>query len=391
MKWADSRDFWDTDEVDRKSLECDWKRAIDCGVGRYIEKLEDMGDDDYNVNEVQETFDVLWEFHDLIYVMFDYYAAMGTSDDVTHMQMNSFSMFVGDCEFTDKNSEFCKTTHFDQLFIAVDCSGAGGKTDEKYNRKKALNRQEFLHCLVKIACMRYVMPGEIVDVSDAVHHMFCADIEPALDPNIFVEANDFRRTYTYHEAADMALRKHETSLRLIFERTCKLRGQNAAKGITNKLVSMETWKEMCRIFELVDLDLTERDTTLAFVWSRMRAIDEQSDKGRIKLMWLSFEDFLEALCRLCVCKAWPTQEELQAAEIESVGEYLRQLKSNQPEVYADLLSKRNVRWGAEPLQSMPLCIDHLCSLLIVTCQQGNGNGQALTEKEVAAFMPVQSS
>ena len=37
---------------------------------------------------------------------------------------------------------------------------AGGKTDEKHNRKKALNRQEFMQSIVKMACMRYVMPGE---------------------------------------------------------------------------------------------------------------------------------------------------------------------------------------------------------------------------------------
>ena len=57
-----------------------------------------------------------------------------------------------------------------RLFVTVDASN-GKAGDEKYNRKKALNRQEFLQCIVHMACMRYVQPGEVVDVSDAVHYL----------------------------------------------------------------------------------------------------------------------------------------------------------------------------------------------------------------------------
>ena len=66
---------------------------------------------------------------------------MGASDDVTHIGPNAFSQFANDCQLIDKRSEWCKATHFDQLFIAVDASSSGGKTNEKHNRKKALNRR----------------------------------------------------------------------------------------------------------------------------------------------------------------------------------------------------------------------------------------------------------
>lgn len=78
-------------------------------------------------------------------------------------------------------------------WMQVDASGAGGKTEEKYNKKKGLNRQEFLQCLVKIACMRYVQSGEIIDVSDAAHRLFRVDIEPRLDSRVFIEGNEFRK------------------------------------------------------------------------------------------------------------------------------------------------------------------------------------------------------
>ena len=393
VKWADSKDFWDTEELERKVFDCDWARSMQCGIGRYIYRMDDKGapdggDDD---DEVDEVVDALWEFHDLVYLIFDYYAATGASDDFTHMTMNSFMQFATDCGFVDKNSQFCKTTHFDQLFISVDSSGIGGKTDEKFNRKKALNRQEFLQCLVKISVMRYVQPGLIIDVSEATHRMLVQDIEPSLDPTIFLEANEFRTKHTYTEEVDDVLRKHEVSLRLIYERACKLRGTAASKGIANKLVSFDCWKDVSRIFTIVADDLTERDCTLAFVWSRMRVIDEQSDIGRIKLTHLSFEDFLEALCRCSVCKAWPTREEMEAAESANAGVHLLNLQRDDPVAYDKLLEERNVAWGATPRQRVSYCVEHFCSYLIAICQLGKGdapyNGVGpLTEKEVNAFM-----
>jgi len=389
VKWADSRDFWDTDDVEKKMFERDWGRAVACGIGRYILRLDDEEDDTVDgVDEVKETVDVLWEFHDLIYVIFDYYAATALSDDFTHLTMNAFAMFVNDCQFADKHSQFCKSTHFDQLFIAVDASGSGGKTDEKSNRKKALNRQEFIQCLVKIACMRYVSPGVVVDVSEAVHRMFSHDIDPQLDPKIFVEGNDFRRKYAYIEEVDVVLRKHEDSLRLIFERACRMRGQNAARGIANKLVSFECWRDVCRLFNLVDVDLTERDATLAFVWSRMRVVDEQADRGRIQLTHLSFEDFLEALCRCSVCKAWPTRDQIEKAETGNAGVHLFNMKRDEPDEYLDLMEKRAVPWGGEPLQHISACVNHICWLLIVMCQQGVAGDGRLSEKEVNTFLKV---
>jgi len=385
-KWADSRTFWDTDDVERKMFDHDWRRALDCGIGRYILRMDD--DDEPGVDEVQETYDVLWEFHDLINAIFDYYAATSASDDITHMTMNAFTMFVTDCGFADNKSQYCKSTHFDQLFIAVDSSNAGGKTDEKYNRKKALNRQEFIQCLVKIAIMRYVMPAILPDVSEAVHRMLSVDIEPHLDPLIFVEGNDFRDRHTYNEECDSVLRKHEASLRLIYERSCKLRGQSAAKGIANKLVDYDTWKDICRLFELVDVDLTERDATLAFVWSRMRVIDEQSSHGRIQLTYLSFEDFLEAICRCAACKAWPTRDEIEAAETGNAGVHMYNLRRDNPEEYAAWLHTRNIPWGHLPKQHMSLCVDNMCWHLVVMCQQGKHGEPTLSDKEVNAFMPL---
>ena len=76
--------------------------------------------------------------------------------------------------------------------------------------------------------------------------------------------------------------------------------------------------------------------------SRMRVVDEQDPRGRIMLTHLSFEDFLEALCRCATCKAWPTRDEVEAAGESSTGDYLRSLKVDDPEAYTKLLSTRAV-------------------------------------------------
>ena len=136
------------------------------------------------------------------------YASLGASDDITQVRNNAFSQFVAECKLADKHSTHCKPTHFDQLFVAVDASNANGKTDERYNAKKALNRQEWLQCLVKIAIMKFVQSKACDDVSEALFKLM-QHIEPRLDTRIFIEPNDFRATYLYHQATDEALRRHE--------------------------------------------------------------------------------------------------------------------------------------------------------------------------------------
>lgn len=194
VKWADSKGFWDSDDVERSMFECDWARAISCGLSKTIYRMDDGGNADAGSDEVTEVMDVLWEYHDLLFVIFDYYAAIGANTDVTTVSSNSFAEFATECRLVDKRSKACKIADFDRLYISVDATG-GKATDERFNRKKALNRQEFVQCVVKTACMRYIESGELDDVSDAVHRLFRADLEPRLNPLIFVEPNVFRTEY----------------------------------------------------------------------------------------------------------------------------------------------------------------------------------------------------
>jgi hypothetical protein len=56
---------------------------------------------------------------------------------------------------------------------------------------------------------------------------------------------------------------------------------------------------------LVDRDLTLREVTLCFVWSRMLVADEVGNFR--KLETLTFVDFVEAVCRLADYLKLPTR------------------------------------------------------------------------------------
>lgn len=154
------------------------------------------------------------------------------------------------------------------------------------------------------------------------------------------------------------------------------------------LVSFDVWKQIWRLYGLIDVDITDRDSTLAFVFSRMRIVDDQSERSRMHLTYLGFEDFLEGVCRLAVRKVLPTDDEIAAAGRASAGEYLWCLRDEQPKEYAELIKQRTLAWGMEPPQPVARCIAHFCSLLVVTCQQNKGDGVQLTKRQVNAFMKL---
>ena len=92
--------------------------------------------------------------------------------------------------------------------------------------------------------------------------------------------------------------------------------------------------------------------------------------------------------RLSTYKALPTDEELEASEWTCGGEYIFRLRAEEPDDYAKLVNARAKPWGAEPTLRMERCVEHFCSLLVVTAQRGKGDNTILLEKEVENFIPL---
>ena len=74
-------------------------------------------------------------------------------------------------------------------------------------------------------------------------------------------------------------------------------------------------------------------STLAFVFSRLRCVDELAERGKRRMHNLSFEDFLEALVRFAYRKALPTGAEMQERGSAHAGEFLADL-ADEPEAEA---------------------------------------------------------
>jgi len=89
---------------------------------------------------------------------------------------------------------------------------------------------------------------------------------------------------------------------------------------------------------------------LCFVWSRMRVVDEARGASRLKMIHLSFEDFLEAIVRMSTMKALPDDEEMASAGSTDAGRHLLELRHTSPQMYEDFLKDHAQSWFDEPLQ-----------------------------------------
>jgi len=256
---------------------------------------------------------------------------------------------------------------------------------------------------VRIAVMKYVQPKTIPDVSEALLHLFDSDIEPRLDEAAKLDPNQDLRSASrcYNEEVDTVLRSHEKSLRALFDgygaTAAATEGHVTAK-LEAKLLAYDEWMQFVTQCGLLDIDVSAREATMAFARARMRYIDEESLKGKIKATQLSFEDFLEALCQLALLKSLPTDEEIaQTGEQEEIdfldgGDCLIYLHDCQPAVYEELMRAHPGSWGAAPRQPVQRCVDHAVTLAIRTVKLSVAVGcddpmdMVLTAAEIKRFL-----
>ena len=389
-------------------------------------------------NEVEDVEAVVSTFHDLILNLFAYYASLGSSD-VSAMGLNEWSEFVSDFKLADKRSKFLKSSDLDRLFIAVDTQAAlyakRAESAAKARRSglaqlKSIGRVEFVIALVHIAILRYVSTGFLSDVSEAVHKLLADDLQPLADPAVFVHSDAFRRNYAYLAQTTRVLHSHESSLRATFAAILDAGGPALA---SRGLLPLETWLDFLRGAELMGADLTQRDATFAFVFSRMVVVDGNSERGRVKETCLPFEGFLvraaascagcrlchraaasavapglchrsapplpvhsvcapllllqEALCRISVLKSLPTDEEVEAAGCTDAGAFFKLLRSEDEARYERMLHERSVAWGGEPSQPIWQCVAHVLAILFREVEEDSAGKDNLvvTQREAESW------
>ena len=271
-----------------------------------------------------------------VYRLFDAYAAFDVKSGVSGVTYNGFKDFVQDADLDEPGSKYCDSADYDRLFIQINSKLAGGGAARKGRKggdieltlemvgqfgmavgggadvsdadKRSLCRHEWINCLVRVAIMRYVLPGKVKDVSGAIEHLLKMDVEPKLEAWILSDTDAFRRDVCYTEAVDAVLCEHESSLRNVLE--FYYDSESREQKSERRTMSLDEWLTMLKTLRLLDDHVTLRDANWVFVLSRMRVVDEMGGKrAELKLENLSLEDCYEAIVRFACIKALPTVSE----------------------------------------------------------------------------------
>ena len=111
VKWSDAKDFYDTEAVQRSKVESCWQHALEeQGLAKIIKDADANANADREADQVMR---ILWDYHDLLFCCFEYYACLG--NDPCTISYNAWSQFVADCGLVSNESKFCKKSDIDRL------------------------------------------------------------------------------------------------------------------------------------------------------------------------------------------------------------------------------------------------------------------------------------
>ena len=405
-RWGDSKDFWDTERCLERAMITDWNTCLekskltefllkhDAGMKVKDPAMIPKKELDAFLSEMEGVFVANAR---LFLQSFDYYATLGTSDDLFHIQQLGYFALIEECDLVVKNSKAADMGAFDLIFVVANSSAPREQSaqnalgiyaaPEKKKKKKTfahdsklgLSRAEYVQVLCRMAIGRYVLSGKnsrLSDVSDAVVKFF-ETMKAKCDPGTRQDSNTFRDDFCYIEPTDAILRLHEPALRMLFERYAKEDGDVGGKRAeSTKLLSVVEWVQLARDLAIIDEDLSVDDAKLVFLWSRLRVIDEDSVKSREKVENLAFWDFLEAIVRCAHCKALPTDEQLEERECADAFEFLNDLKENDYDNYEEFISRSDGEWWNVPRQPIEKAVGHLLMLMVRTLNHKLGRLEA---------------
>ena len=401
--WCDSKSLFDTDGCEARRFQIDWESALDLGLRKMIMKRDDdAGEDedgDGECDEVDDVKAVLWDCHDMLTQIFDFYAC--SSGKLGEISLNQWNEFIEDMDIEDE--KHCRQADMDTLFIAVNTASKlrdkermkkGGPQPFIRDSEKSLNRVEFIYCIVSVAISRYVLSGQIKDVSEALHTLLVEWMEPRCDKAVFSDYNAFREKM-YKPAVTSVLADYEPSLKHLFAVAAGGGAETGGKGA--ELLSLPEWSSLLRALGLIGVDVTERDARLCFSCSRMVVVDGRTTKGNAKENNLPFEGFLEGLCRLSMLKALPTDEELKLTQCSDAGVFMQRLHMGSlPESFTDtfdisscseasaFMQMRAANWGEPSVHALDDAMRHLIACIIRTVEEDStgADNMALTLTEV---------
>jgi hypothetical protein len=322
LKEADCRAFYDSTKSEKKMFNKDWARLLTkekfCNmVGR-----EDMGSDRKSQDEsIRALGELMGDAYGMLYEAMCYFAALGNGGEFS-LQFNEYSHLLEECGIPLAESDFCKRSDLDTIFIAANYEEDKMSADAKLNDDNSLMRFEYIETLVRIAVARFIrtVPEFPKDICLATQKLITEVIQPNMPPEACVTSNDFRRNRLYFEEMDLIYEKHLRTLKALYSRYLT---RPKGGGLRSKQLKMDGWMQMLDDAGFIDDQFALRYAKMCFVWARMNVFDEFKNAERLES--LTFVDFLEVLGRSADIKHFPSTEQLAEGGYATAIDYLDDL------------------------------------------------------------------
>ena len=347
--------------------------------------------------EVDRVREVLWQHHRLIYGSFDYYASLYSEGqtaegepDIYNMSFNAFLRFMDQCQLVSKD---VSKGEFQTVWFAVNAVDKATADEDEFNSKSSLNRQEWLQVLVRCAILLHSKR----DVSESVNELLTHNLLRLLPPAALQNSNAFRKRFCYLEAPTLVLESHQQSLFALYDAYAQVSHGMQDRLKDDSLMSIGEWLTFVRHVGLVESgQLTELAAKQIFLWSRIRTAKDLSGVSEAKLRHITPTDFLEALVRLSLVVALPTDLELEEAKAADAGEFLLAMQTHSPTEFQSFLSTHRPRhqdhdgsdYAAHALQPAERCLEHLIKLIVRTVQTNTSHNAS---KDIAFDWTVEDS
>ena len=339
-----------------------------------------LGYQDVTKDLIREVVRTLEKWYPMLLRIFTYYSCIGAevTNSIEGMASAGYALFISDAkldsEAPGRKARFAKTRGedgWDLLWVAVN-SSKESQEQGAWNSVMRFTRGEFLEFIIRACNDSGRRPqGELCAAIEA----FCTDLlfflSEAPEADLILHRPDeFRRQYCYTRETSAMLSHHLPSLRSIFEIYAeKGTGGPEPDGATD-MMSAAQWFALMR-----DLGLAKecgvRQLHLIFAQSRMAVIDEARTRAHQgQLTQLPFEGFCEAMVRLAMLKALPSDKEMKKNGFCFPGEYVGAILTRGMQMYeawVKVSKRRNDIGRGDPIFGR---VDMLLLLVVSVVQFG---------------------
>lgn len=306
VRESDAKSFFDTNQVEEKQFEREWKRLsakekFVSAVSR--ENKLNKGKDDQTA--LKDLHKILRKHYVFITNIFTWFAAFGGGPFI--LGLNDFTSLLEQAQVPDPSSEFCKKSDCDTVFIVANFVQDKKSPEAQIANEHQMMKYEFIEALVRLGIAKYGKGQATADVAEALDMLMEKNFLPNFPDMAKIDTNTFRKERLYFEEVDRIYKKHKNLLQAIYSR---FRLPPRSGGVRPKLLKFDHFIALCEAAGFIDETFAIGQCNLAYCQSKMLVIDEVKDYARFESM--TFIDFLEGLGRVADGRELPNKDELTA-------------------------------------------------------------------------------